>query len=226
MVIALFWGPPVCVAGVDAFWDWEWRNWSILVTQWGSRQSSCLPLHWPKDRKNWAILLRRTSWWLFSEKISLCWKSSDRKGLSDPLGCNCNCGVREYLWIILRQYFAKDHRVHNHKLLERLEIFLMTICNCQSASDFKDGAVAEEDYLGYKNVWWQCLTAKIIRKMERGPWIIHNYPPIHNCQLLGCSRPGRGQGKGCLTNRATYWKLPGVQEDEAWAKASQDQAAA
>ena len=68
MVIALFWEPPVCVAGVDAFWDWEWRNWSILVTQWGSRQSSCLPLQWPKDRKNWAILLRRSSWpgeWFF-----------------------------------------------------------------------------------------------------------------------------------------------------------------
>ena len=131
MVIALFWGPPVCVAGVDAFWDWEWRNWSILVTQWGSRQSSCLPLQWSKDRKNWAILLRRSSWpgeWFFSEKISLRWKSSDRKGLSDPLGCNC--GVREYLWIILPQYFAEDH-VYNHKLLERLEIFLMaTICNC------------------------------------------------------------------------------------------------
>lgn len=31
----------------------------------------------------------------------------------------------------------------------------------------------------------------------------------------GCSRPGRGQGKGCSTNRATYWKLPGVQEDKA-----------
>lgn len=131
MVIALFWEPPVCVAGVDAFWDWEWRNWSILVTQWGSRQSSCLPLQWSKDRKNWAILLRRSSWlgeWFFSELISLRWKSSDRKGLSDPLGCNC--GVREYLWIILRQYFAGDHG-YNHKLLERLEIFLMaTICNC------------------------------------------------------------------------------------------------
>ena len=130
MVIALFWGPPVCVAGVDAFWDWEWRNWSILMTQWGSRQSSCLPLQWPKDRKNWAILLRRSSWlgeWFFSELISLRWKSSDRKGLSDPLGCNC--GVREYLWIILRQYFAGDHG-YNHKLLERLEIFLLTICNC------------------------------------------------------------------------------------------------
>ena len=95
-----------------------------------------------------------------------------------------------------------------------------------TAQDFKDRAVVEEDCLWYENVRWQCLTARIIRKMERGPWIIHNYPSIHNCQLLGCSRPGRGQGKGCLTNRATYWKLPGVQEDEAWAKASQDQAAA
>ena len=227
MVIALFWGPPVCVAGVDAFWDWEWRNWSILVTQWGSRQSSCLPLQWPKDRKNWTILLRRSSWpgeWFFFLKRSL---SAERalteKASLIPWGCNC--GVREYLWIILPQYFAEDHITGT--TTNSLNALKFTWWQqSATAQDFKDRAVVEEDCLSYENVWWQCLTARIIRKMERGSWIIHNYPSIHNCQLLGCSRPGRGQGKGCLTNRATYWKLPGVQEDEAWAKASQDQAAA